>query len=246
MIKLPEKYLKKSNYGLIDGYRFIPNDGCNRSRQYEILPDGYFDLAFLLSESICKIFLAGPYTQKTYIPLGTYELFIVHFRVGRMPKLITIMPYELVNTMIELPRLCDLDRDTVGEELIMNKALGFRQAFIEKLLCEADVSPLSNDKIYENATALIEAHGGQIQVGELAHLLSVNSRMLERRFKATLGFSPKMFIRLVRFQKIVEKLRSSPTSHRRLTDIAHEFGYTDQSHFIRDFKALSGVLPSSF
>jgi len=245
MTKLPEKYSRNSSSGLIEGYRFIPSDGCNRSRQYEILPDGYFDLAFLISESTCKIFLAGPYTQKTCVPLGSYELFIVRFKVGRMPKLITTRPYELVNTMIELPCLCGLDRDTIGEELVRNKAVGFRQAFIEKLLCHTDVSPLSNDKIYENATALIEAYGGQIQVGELAHILSVNSRMIERRFKATLGFSPKMFIRLVRFQRIVDKLRSSPTS-RRLTDIAHEFGYTDQSHFIRDFKALSGVLPSSF
>ena len=245
MTGIPEKYSRNASQGLIDGYRLVAGDRYNRSRQYEILPDGYFDLAFLLSESTCKIFLAGPYTQKAYVPLGTYELFIVHFKVGRMPKLIPTKPHELVDTMIELPRLCGLDKDIIGEELIRNKVVEFRQTYIEKLLRHSDLSPLSNDKTYENATALIEAHGGQIQVGELAHILNVNSRTLERRFKVTLGFSPKMFIRLVRFQKIVEKLRSLPTSHR-LTDIAHEFGYTDQSHFIRDFKALSGVSPSSF
>jgi len=162
-----------------------------------------------------------------------------------MPELFTGRPYELVNTMIELPCLCGLDRDAIGEELIRKKTVEDRQAFIEEVLCHTDVSFSSNDELYENAASLIEAYGGQIQVGELAHILGVNSRMLERRFKANLGFSPKMFIRLVRFQKIVEKLRSYPASHR-LTDIAHEFGYTDQSHFIKDFKALSGVLPSSF
>ncbi len=49
--------------GLIDSYRFVPRERFKRSREYEILPDGYFDLAFLLSDSTCRIFLAGPYTQ---------------------------------------------------------------------------------------------------------------------------------------------------------------------------------------
>lgn len=245
MTKLPEKYSKISSSGLIESYQFIPGDRRNESRQYEILPDGYFDLAFLLSESACRIFLAGPYTQKTYVPLGTYELFIVHFRAGRMPTLINGRPRELVNTMIELPGLCGRDADMIGEELIRNKAAGPRQAFIEKLLCHTDALPLSNDRIYEDAVALIEDRGGQIHIRELAHLLNVNTRMLERRFKAILGFSPKMFARLVRFQNIVEVLRSALPACR-LTDIAHEFGYTDQSHFIRDFKAMSGALPGSF
>ena len=91
--------------GLIDSYRFVPRDRFKRSREYEILPDGYFDLAFLLSESTCKILLAGPYTQKTNVPLGHFELIIVHFRVGRMPNFTNISPSELVNTMVELPRI---------------------------------------------------------------------------------------------------------------------------------------------
>ena len=31
-----------------------------------------------------------------------------------------------------------------------------------------------------------------------------------------------------------------------LTHIAQEFGYFDQSHFIREFKAFSGVTPKTF
>lgn len=162
-----------------------------------------------------------------------------------MPKLINGRPCELVNTMVELPGLCGRDADMIGEELIRNKDAGFRQAFVEKLLGHTHGPPLSNDKLYEDAAAVIEARGGQIHIRELAHLLNVNTRMLERRFKAILGFSPKMLARLVRFQKIVEKLRTGSDLFR-LTDIAHEFGYADQSHFIRDFKAMSGTRPGSF
>jgi len=31
-----------------------------------------------------------------------------------------------------------------------------------------------------------------------------------------------------------------------LTDLAYEFGYTDQAHFIRDFKAFTNKSPGEF
>lgn len=232
--------------GLIDSYRFVPRDRFKRSRGYEILPDGYFDLAFLLSESTCRIFLAGPYTQKTNVPLGHYELIIVHFRVGRMPNFINICPCELVNTMVELPRISDIDADTVGDWLLKENTTDLRKNLIERILGDVNVaSCISSDKTYENAVALIDVHNGQIQVGELSRILGVSNRTLERKFKYILGITPKMFAKLVRFQRVLEKIRFQSAS-RKLTNIAYEFGYADQAHFIRDFKSMSGILPGSF
>ena len=230
--------------GLIDGYRFVPRDGFKQSREYEILPDGYFDLAFLLSESACKIFLAGPYTQKTSVPIGHYELIIVHFRVGRMPNFTNISPCELVDTMIELPRICDLDGDTIGDMLLRRNTTGLRKNLIEKLLGNVDVSRISSDKTYENAIALIDARDGRIQVGKLARILGVSNRTLERKFRHILGIPPKKFAKLVRFQRVLERIQSNSTSGN-LIDFAYEFGYADQAHFIRDFKAMSGIVPGS-
>ena len=231
--------------GLIDSYRFVPRERFKRSREYEILPDGYFDLAFLLSDSTCRIFLAGPYTQKTNVPLGHFELIIVHFRVGRMPNFTNISPCELVNTMIELPHIYDLDGDTIGDWLLRRKTTDLRKSLIEKILGNVNVSRVLSDKTYENAIALIDARDGQIQVGELARILNVSNRTLERKFRHILGIPPKKFAKLVRFQRVLEKLRSSSVSGN-LIDIAYEFGYADQAHFILDFNAMSGISPSSF
>lgn len=231
--------------GLIDSFRFVPRERFKKSREYEILPDGYFDLAFLLSDSTCRIFLAGPYTQKTNVPLGHFELIIVHFKVGRMPHFNNINPCDLVNTMIELPHIYDLDSDTIGDWLLRRNTTDLRKSLLEKILGNVNVSRILSDKIYENAIALIDARDGQIQVGELARILNVSNRTLERKFRHILGIPPKKFAKLVRFQRVLEKLQYSSVSGN-LIDIAYEFGYADQAHFIRDFKSMSGILPSSF
>ena len=61
-------------------------------------------------------------------------------------------------------------------------------------------------------------------------------------FREHTGVSPKTFIRLVRFQNILSQLRSGSVS-RNHADLACEWGYADQSHFIRDFKSLMQLSP---
>ncbi len=48
----------------------------------------------------------------------------------------------------------------------------------------------------------------------------------------------------LRFEKIRERLMADPDAS--LTDLAHEFGFTDQSHLINDFKTFSGRTPGDF
>jgi AraC-like DNA-binding protein len=53
--------------------------------------------------------------------------------------------------------------------------------------------------------------------------------------------SPKVFARLVRFSKAY-RMREN-FDHLSWTSIAHDCGYFDQMHFIRDFKEFAGVAP---
>lgn len=231
--------------GLIDSYRFVSQESGVISREYEILPDGYFDLSFLLSESACRILLAGPYTQKTTVPLGNYELIIVHFKVGRLPGFFDANPCELVDTMVELPGIDHLSRDAIGEWLLKRDSTAQKAEVIENILGDLTHSHSSNDTTYKNAISLIDACDGRTQVGDIARILSVSTRTLERKFRQTLGVSPKKFAKLVRFQRVVEKIRSHASAVN-LADVAYEFGYVDQAHFIRDFKSMSGRSPGSF
>jgi AraC-like DNA-binding protein len=73
--------------------------------------------------------------------------------------------------------------------------------------------------------------------------LQVGKRQLQRMFKDNLGLSPKSYFRLMRFRHVVASLRGRREIDR--LDLTHTLGYGDQSHFIRDFKALAGVTPTT-
>lgn len=71
--------------------------------------------------------------------------------------------------------------------------------------------------------------------------LDAPMRQLDRLFKANLGFTPKTLARVVRFQAALSRLKRDPGCT--LAEVAAECGYYDQSHFVREHKALAGVSP---
>lgn len=231
--------------GVIEKYRIVPRGTSVKARKYVILPDGYFDLAFLVSESECRIFFAGPYTQKVIIPIDNYELLSIRFKLGRIPAIADLIPSELVNSFISVENVFGMSADSIGEMLTENRNVPDKQEVIDKILSRDEFSFIPQNKVFMQAVSVIKNRSGRIQVHEIADILNVSTRTLERQFKKSLGFPPKLFIRLVRFQEAVEKIRK-PDRAQRLTDISYECGYSDQAHFNHDFMAFYGDTPSSF
>ncbi len=56
--------------------------------------------------------------------------------------------------------------------------------------------------------------------------------------------SPKLFCRVRRFQKVLRMISGGRGLD--WAEIALTCGYFDQSHFIHDFQAFSGINPSSY
>ena len=71
----------------------------------------------------------------------------------------------------------------------------------------------------------------------------LSRRQFERKFKEYSGFSPKSFLNIARFSALI---KSRNKNHTNLTQTAYDFGYYDQSHFIRDFRKFSGSAPSRY
>jgi AraC-like DNA-binding protein len=86
---------------------------------------------------------------------------------------------------------------------------------------------------------------GQIGINTLADKYFTTVRQLQRHFNKHLGISPKEFISLVRYQSVLEKIRSNP-SKKSLALIAYESGYYDHSHLTNEIKKYTGLTPAQF
>ena len=56
--------------------------------------------------------------------------------------------------------------------------------------------------------------------------------------------TPKLFCRVRRFQRVLQRVASGKPIE--WTDVCLEAGYFDQAHFIHDFRAFSGINPSTY
>lgn len=66
----------------------------------------------------------------------------------------------------------------------------------------------------------------------------------ERVFKRCLGLTPKLFMRIVKFNYSTCFFKKANAST--LTEIAYVSGYYDQAHFIRSFREFSGMTPGQY
>jgi AraC-like DNA-binding protein len=94
------------------------------------------------------------------------------------------------------------------------------------------------------ALELLYTTRGQVRMEELATHCGHSLRQVQRRFKQIAGLTPKTLARLIRFEAIRHRLLTQPSLC--LTELAYEFGYSDQAHFIHDFKVIAGCTPQAF
>ncbi|NNC45774.1 MAG: AraC family transcriptional regulator, partial [Winogradskyella sp.] len=81
-------------------------------------------------------------------------------------------------------------------------------------------------------------------IKDLPSRLCISKRQLEREFKEKIGISPKHYLRITRINEVIRLLNEKQVFD--LTSITYHCGYFDQSHFIKDFKRITGQKPTIF
>jgi methylphosphotriester-DNA--protein-cysteine methyltransferase len=82
------------------------------------------------------------------------------------------------------------------------------------------------------------------RIAKLGEALGLSARRLEQVFRTEVGLTPKAYQRLHRFRQALVRIdRAAEIGWARF---ALERGYYDQSHFVGEFRAHSGLTPSEY
>lgn len=145
--------------------------------------------------------------------------------------------YDSSIAMDDLLRHSDVD--CVLNSLADSKGVSERTVAVEHFLGAYIRRTLPPNPQIEVATRLIRRTGGQVSTDKLTSLLQTNHSTLERRFKTSVGATPKALSRLARLQNVCRLWDLGQS----LTQITYEAGFSDQSHLTHEFRRLVASAP---
>lgn len=207
----------------------------------EVIPDGNVDLWISLTPSDCRIHLYGPATRPMYVATNPATTYLgIRFLPGQALRLADVSHPDLLDARVELDSLCGMSRMELGELLLDQQSLAGTRGVLLELFRHAGQGYMA-DTLCRRATAQARTLDRAANVADLARGVGVSVRSLERSFRACLGMSPKMFLRLIRLQHTLAGLSDPRQDH---AELAAACGFADQAHMIHEFNALTGRSPS--
>jgi AraC-like DNA-binding protein len=174
--------------------------------------------------------------------LPEFGFFGVRFYPHAIQQLLAMPASEVTDLMLDFNLLFKQAGRDLSEQLLgATSAIERARLFSEFLLPLALNQP--PDPIHEIVNEL-DLSEGQAELTRLRDQFGLSIKQFERRFKATTGFAPKQFARIVRFQSAKRRYVTRPYAS--LTKLAYDSHYYDQAHFSREVKEFSGVAASHY
>lgn len=103
-------------------------------------------------------------------------------------------------------------------------------------------STYQSDDLIMTAINAISINTGTKSISSISENFGIGQDAFEKKFRKKVGATPKQFSSIVRMKAIIENGRQNKS----LTDMAYEFSFFDQAHFIKDFKLFTGQSPTKF
>lgn len=145
---------------------------------------------------------------------------------------IGISGYELLNKT---------DLNNLHTGLLEEKNSDLKIQHLEVFLLKMIKKQTVDLRIYE-AISRMKRSQGRIKISTIADSVNLNIDTFEKKFRELTGGTPKQISSIIRMNSAIQEI----PKYESFTRLAHDFGYFDQSHFIKEFKSFTGKTPSQF
>jgi AraC-like DNA-binding protein len=170
---------------------------------------------------------------------GPFTMTQVILRPHALRTLFGMNACELTDGLVELN---EFSTEDLNVQLIEAKSEQQHMSLLTNFLLTRLKQERTRDRLVEESLNLIHKNIGSMSIKYLLEHLLISERQFEKRFSRTVGLSPQFYIRVKRFNAAIRLMKTG--QFEKLTDVAQALCFYDHSHFIRDFKAFSGMTPT--
>lgn len=243
----------------VDVFWHFSGDGLPHRREH-VLPDGSAELVINLDdvprkrfnrhdlrrfETVRRAWISGPQPEYTVIHvLPRATMMGVHFKPGGLAPFLRMPVEELRGELVELDSLWGSASGDIRDELLGTPDVGSRFQCLERFLAGRACRPLQPDPLVAAALRMFLDLPAVPAISQVVESLGISHKHFIKRFHAAIGLSPKRLCRIRRFNLALADLRARREVD--WADVAAAGGYYDQSHFINDFRAFSGMTPCHY
>ena len=241
------------NFWLYDGY-------SSPHVHERIFPSGTFELVFNLRDDELRIYskadsgrcsrysgslVSGPYNAFFVTDRAEeFSVMGVHFRPGGAFPFLGLSAYELADRHLDLATIWGRRAGEIRERLASAPSARERFRLLENGLRSRLHAPLEHHPAVSLALDGFRSNHSRAVVRKLAREAGLSDRRFIDVFRSEVGLKPKLFNRIERFQRVLEKVHRLPEPE--WEQLALQYGYFDQSHLIRDFLEFSGFSPADY
>jgi AraC-like DNA-binding protein len=132
-------------------------------------------------------------------------------------------------------------KEQLANAVSLQDRLQLMDEYIRKL---SAIQYESDNKAIVWSTHEIQKSKGLISLKSLQSELCVSERTFQRLFESWIGVPPSLYTKICQFNAAFNQF--SRGQYDKLSDIAYENGYADQSHFIRTFREFTHLSPREY
>jgi AraC-like DNA-binding protein len=171
---------------------------------------------------------------------GTTDCFVILFQPTGLNRLFSTPAQELTDRAYDAHSVLGIPVSRLEQMLGETNDFRQRARIADEFLLGQSVRARACERISAASGRILRA-SGNARIGTLAREAGVSVRQFERSFSAAVGVHPKLYARIVRFEAALD---SKARSTKSWTEVAHEFGYYDQTHMVHDFQGFTGDTPT--
>ena len=234
---------------------FIPNHEFER-----VVPSGSFFIIleldgftrYLLDNEtlnpyakFSKAWISG--LHKNFITISTHkhsEMMIIQFNPGGIFPFLHIPAEELNDKVVPTEDIFNGEILKLRDKVKQKNSTSEMFSLIEDWLLQRFKPELDTPKSIFEVLRIMENEPLEINYKHILKLFPYSQKHLINLFKKYVGLTPKYYQRILRFNEILHKIQKEEKIS--WTQIAYSCNYTDQSHFIKDFKHFSGFNPTEY